>query len=273
MRIGKLCPGCLTGLARGSVATMFAALTALSWTGVAAADETPFGWTPGWTLAPYGWLAGLDGTIGSKAPDTGGGPLLPPRLDVSVDDQLEQIGFMFFGEWRGDRWMAFVDTVWANVSQDADIKVSRLLPESDSEATIDGNIYQAAVGYRLLDWDRSYLVVYGGGRYYDLKAEVEAKGGVLPRKIETSTTRSWTDAMIGGRWSYGLGKNWTGFVLADYGVGQSNSTWQIFGNIGYNFSWGSVVGGYRYMNLDYDTSSYKINLSLSGPLLGVAISF
>jgi hypothetical protein len=56
-------------------------------------------------------------------------------------------------------------------------------------------------------------------------------------------------------------------------VGQSNSTWQIFGNIGYNFSWGSVVGGYRYMNLDYDTSSYKINLSLSGPLLGVAISF
>jgi hypothetical protein len=34
-----------------------------------------------------------------------------------------------------------------------------------------------------------------------------------------------------------------------------------------------VTGGYRYINLDYETNSYKIDLSLRGPLVGVAFQF
>jgi hypothetical protein len=43
--------------------------------------------------------------------------------------------------------------------------------------------------------------------------------------------------------------------------------------LAYDFSWGSIMGGYRYMNLDYETDTYKINLALSGPVLGAAFSF
>lgn len=113
------------------------------------AQERQPGWEPGITVVPYGWLAGVKGTIGSRSDsiDTGGGLMLPPRLDVTVGDTLEEIGFMFYGEWRGERWMASFDSVWVNVSQAADIKLSRLLPASDVEATIDGNVYQANIGF------------------------------------------------------------------------------------------------------------------------------
>ena len=83
--------------------------------------DTP-GAVPGFTLAPYGWLAGLDGTIGVPGDDFAPGPNPLDRVDFSVSDELETVGFMFYGEWRGERWMAFFDSVWANVSQDADAK-------------------------------------------------------------------------------------------------------------------------------------------------------
>ena len=238
-----------------------------------AEDEIP-GWHKGWTLAPYGWLAGLDGTVGSKTPDDGtGGIEFPPRIDLETSEDYEAIGFMFYGEWRGDRWMAFADSVWANVSQDADLKVSRLLPESDAKATVDGNVYQAAVGYRVADWDHSNLLLYAGARYYDIEVEAEVKGGILPQKLSTATSKTWTDAVAGGRWAYRFGNNWGGFVQTDYGVGDSNNSWQVFATLGYHFSWGLVTGGYRYINLDYDTNTYKIDLSLRGPLVGVAFQF
>ena len=156
---------------------------------------------------------------------------------------------------------------------DGDIKLGNLLPASDAEVTFDGNIYQAGLGYRVLDWDRSFLTVYAGGRYYDIKSEVEASGGILPNKIEASTSRSWSDAVVGARWSYDFGERWNTTLIADYGSGDSESVWQVFGTVGYEFSWGSILGGYRYMNLDYETTTYKINLSLSGPVLGASFNF
>ena len=211
------------------------------------ARAAPPGSEPGFTLAPYGWLAGLDGTIGVPASelDPGGG-----------------IGFI-------DR----VDFVWANVSQDADIKLGRLLPASDANAEIDGNIYQLGLGYRLIDWERSSLTLYGGARYYDLKAEGDATGGILPSKVKASTSRKWTDAVFGGRWRYSFGDHWHGWLQADYGFGDSNTTWQAFATFGYEFSWGSIESGWRHLDLDYDSNVYRIDLSLSGPFLGAAFSF
>jgi len=236
------------------------------------AAERATGWQPGFTLAPYGWLAGLDGTMGAGGADDGG-ISLPPRLDVSTDDEWSEIGFMFYGEWRGERWTAFFDSVWANVSQDGDITLGSRLPDSKAEVTFDGNIYQIGLGYRLLDWDRTFVTVYGGGRYYDVESKIEARDGLLPNKITASATKSWSDGVIGARWSHDFGRHWSTSILADVGFGDSRSAWQVFGTLDYQFSWGKVLGGYRYMNLDYENGDYKINLALSGPVLGAAFTF
>ncbi len=238
----------------------------------AGADDPTTGWQPGFTLAPYGWLAGIEGTAGSSGDDDNGTPL-PPRFEVTTDEEWSEIGFMFYGEWRGERWTAFFDAVWANVSQDGEVRFDRLLPASEVELTFDGNIYQVGIGYRVLDWERSFVTVYGGGRYYDVDATVEASGGILPRKIEASSDLSWTDAVLGARWSHDFARRWKVSLLADYGFGESEAAWQVFGTVSYGFAWGSILGGYRHMDLDYDTSSSSIGLSLSGPVVGASFSF
>ena len=58
------------------------------------------------------------------------------------------------------------------------------------------------------------------------------------------------------------------------GFGESDLTWQVFATIGWRFSdWGSVVGGYRYLSLEYETAEYKADLALYGPAIGLAIRF
>lgn len=240
---------------------------------MAKADEQETAWQPGFTFAPYAWLAGVDGTKGAGHDTEDGGGSLPPRLDASTDHELNEIGFMLYSEWRGERWTAFFDYVWADVRQDGDLALGKLLPHSKAEVTFDGHIYQFGLGYRLLGGHRSYITAYGGGRFYNIESKVEASGGVLPHKITASTTRSWRDAVFGVRWYYHFGGRWSSYAAADYGFGDSKSAWHVFGNLGYDFSWGRIMAGYRYMNLDYETGTYKINVALSGPVLGAAIEF
>ncbi len=237
--------------------------------------ERKTGWQPGITIAPYGWLAGMDGTLGSSSKDINDeSPInFPPRLDVSTDEEWTDIGFMLYSEWRGERWTAFFDSVWANVSQDGDVKLGNLLPSSDAEVSFDGNIYQAGIGYLLVDQENTFVTVYGGGRYYDIESEVSARGGILPNKITASTTRTWSDAVFGVRMSHNFGERWKASLMADYGFGDSDSVWQAFGTVGYGFSWGSIVAGYRHMSLDFETPSYKLDLYLTGPVLGASFTF
>ncbi len=239
------------------------------------AEAAAPGSEPGFTLVPYGWLATLDGTIGVPGEDVddGGGGILD-RLDVTLDDEYDLVGFMFYGEWRSaGRWMAFVDSVWANFSQGATVKVSRLLPASDVSATVDGNIYTAAVGYRAKDWEQASLTLYGGGRYYDLELDVKARGGILPSPISIPADDSWVDALVGARLSYGLGERWRGLLQADYAFGDSDGTWDLSATLEYTFSWGAIRGGYRHMIVDYAAPAYLLDAALTGPLLGVAFTF
>jgi hypothetical protein len=239
------------------------------------AAAAPPGSQPGFTLAPYAWLAGIDGTIGLPGNDLdpGGDLGLFERVDFSVSEELDTVGFMFYGEWRGERWMAFFDSVWANLSQDADVKLSRVLPASDATAELDGNIYQLGLGYRLLEWDNASLTLYGGARYYDVETSGKVSGGILPGKITAKVSRSWSDAVFGGLWRYRLEDKWHGTIKADYGFGDSKNTWQAFATLGYEFGWGSVETGWRYLNLDYDNNDYRVDLSLSGPILGASFAF
>ena len=161
----------------------------------ALAEENAGAWERGFTVAPYGWLAGFDGTVGvpSQDIDQAGALGLPLRLDVELNGELEEIGFMFYADWRGERWTVFFDSVWVNVTQAADVSIGQLLPDSVVKATIDGNIYTVAGGYRLKDWQASTLTVYAGPRYYDVEATVDAEGGQAGARGWPSTASStWT---------------------------------------------------------------------------------
>ena len=207
----------------------------------------------------------------TSTPDGGLG--LPDRLDINLDGELEEIGFMFYADWRGKRWMAFFDSVWVNVSQSADVSIGRFLPDSDVVASIDGNIITLAAGYRLKDWQRTTLTVFAGPRYYDVDATIDASGGLLPQPVSSTNSLSWTDGIVGLRLGSRLGQKWTMTLTADAGAGSSATSWQLMATLGYRLPWFSVIGGYRHLAVDYDRDNLLLDVALAGPMLGISMHF
>ena len=241
---------------------------------MAAAHADAPGTEPGFSIAAYGWLAGIDGTVGAPGADLDDGSgSAPTRVDVSLDPDYELKGFMFYGEWRGERWMAFVDSVWANIKQGATIRIAGIGPGIDTDAEVDGNVVTAAVGYRVHESEDSALVVYGGARYYDLEVTLSADASLLPVSAKSTSDDAWTDGIVGAKWNYRFGDKWRSMVEGNYGFGESDSSWQIAATLGYHFSWGRLVGGWRHLDIDHSTRTYRLDASMTGPLIGAVFDF
>lgn len=218
------------------------------------------------TLAPYLWNAGFDGTIGASG---GGGGRVDADFSGLVD-AMEVSGLMLYADWRRDRWSVFGDWTHVKVTSDTGSPLGLLYAGVNGE--IKGNIVQGAVGYRVFGDGTSGVYVFGGVRYYDLEARLD----LLPRVLagrSVSGSDNWADAIVGARWRGQLSRNWVASLYGDVGAGGSDSTWQVAANIGYEFEWGSILGGWRHLVVDYDSGALKIDAALSGPFVGARFRF
>jgi hypothetical protein len=62
-------------------------------------------------------------------------------------------------------------------------------------------------------------------------------------------------------------------LYGDLGTGGSDLSWQVMASVGYRCSWGSIVSGWRHLDVDYDSSALKLDLAMTGPFLGVTFRF
>src|SRR6185436_12716528 len=132
---------------------------------------------PEWSVTPYLWAAGFDGTIGTAGGNAGLGDRV--SLDFGkLSDNLKLGGFMLNANWRDGRWTAFGDWTYAKVESDAPTSVPNLYGSVNGE--VKGNIVQGNVGYDFGAGGPSHLDLYGGVRYYDLEVRLGLTGGALP---------------------------------------------------------------------------------------------
>lgn len=238
-----------------------------------AGEESPV-WHPGWTLAPYGWLAGFDGdfalTPRSAQDGTASGVGRAAGLAL---EEAEKLGFMTYAEWRGERWMTSMDVVWARVSQGAALSLGSLLPSSGLEASVDATVYQASAGYRLAGDEQAAVVAYLGLRHYDVDVEARASTELLQSPVVGAGSRGWSDVVGGIRLSYAPVANWRVTLVADAGAGESDTSWQAFALVGYRYAGVSLQAGYRIMEVDYETAGFGADLRLTGPMAGLAFHF
>ena len=62
-------------------------------------------------------------------------------------------------------------------------------------------------------------------------------------------------------------------MIGGFGV-SSDFAWDVFGGIGYEFNdWFSVVGGYRGLGVDYESSDLLFDVVLHGPIFGAVFRF
>jgi hypothetical protein len=231
-------------------------------------------------------------------PDIGGKTTFPEGRNgaggVTVDASqiLDNLNFAFMGtfEARKGRWGLFTDLLYMDVSADKngtrDVTVGGgNLPAAVSSnlgLSLKGTVWTLAGDYRAIATPEGNLDVLAGARLLDLKQSLgfSFTGNVGPiygpgQTFNSDVDVSYWDAIVGvkGRYAFGAQRQWFVPYYADVGTGDSDLTWQVFGGVGYQFSWGSVLAGWRYLDYDFKSSSKVQSLNFNGPMIGVAFNW
>ena len=246
----------------------------------AASAQTSDQWQYGAII--YGWLPSIGGKTTFPA-GTGS------DIHISDQDILDHLKFTFMGsfEARKGEWGLFTDIIYLSVggskSQTRDVNVGGVpLPggiTADLNLNLKSTIWTIAGEYRAATTPTASVDVLAGARLADVKQSLGwTFSADLPIDHNPGRTGSkdldvskW-DAIVGAKGRIAISDDRQWFVpwYADIGTGQTDLTWQAIGGIGYSFSWGEVIGAWRYMDYKFKSGSPIEKLNFNGPAIGVA---
>ncbi|HEV3009932.1 MAG TPA: hypothetical protein VGX52_12930 [Burkholderiales bacterium] len=255
-------------------------------------------WTERWTYSvmPYLWLPGVDGTLRYGPPSAGGAT---PNVSVDADTLLGSLEFAFMlsGEARKGRWLIATDFIYLDLSADSStvrsidfnpgsgpVNVGTTALDTGSQTRLEGTVWTLVGGYAAVQNPRLSLDVIGGFRYlgletttdWQLSAAVTGPAGAQTFTRTGSVTKSddlW-DAIVGVRGRVKLGEgNWFMPYYLDAGAGDSRLTWQGVLGVGHGFKWGEIIFAYRYLSYEQGDNKLIEELSFGGLGLGVNFRF
>jgi hypothetical protein len=231
----------------------------------------------------YGYLPQIRGTSSFSADDG------TPSITVDASQIIDNLKFAFMGTFEAQkgRWGFLTDILYMNVggskSQTRDISIGRVqLPAgvtADANLDIKAVVWELAGTYQLSADPTAPVDVLAGARMLDLKQTLSWDfsadlGPLQPARSGSKEIKAtnW-DAIIGlkGQIRFGPYREWFVPYYADVGTGDSDLTWQAIAGIGYSFKWGDLIGGWRYLDYNFKSSSKVNDMSLSGPMFGVAL--
>ena len=217
------------------------------------------------SITPYGWLAGLDGTVGI------GGNVAD--VDASFGDVLDALDMtmMLSLEARKGRWGFLLDGLWLKLSADASIPAPNI---QGAEVDIEELRLAPMVSYRVMEGNTDFDVLFGL-QYFSLDTDL-AVTNTAGAVATVGRKEDWLDPTISFRVYHQLAGNWSLLGRADiggFGVG-SDLTWQVFGVVGYSWNECSTAYvGYRHLDIDYNHGDFIYDASTSGPVIGYSYSF
>jgi len=255
----------------------------------AAGQATPSGAEGGtwqFTASIYGWVPAID--TKANFPGDGGSTY----LNVSKSDVLNHLKMTFQGslDAHNGQWGIFNDLIYVDLggvkSRDRDFSIGNIgIPASATanlSLDVKSLIWTVAGEYRLVSDPAWTVDLLGGARMLRMKptlgysitgdlGELVFPGREGSKQVDE---RVW-DGIIGvkGRYAFGDDNKWFVPFYLDVGTGQSQLTWQISGGVGYTYSWGSVFAEWRYQDYNFQSGKALDTMSMSGPMLGVALQW
>jgi len=237
-------------------------------TGLAnAADLAPIPSETGWvfTAAPYLWLAGMSGDVGSGSHVA--------NVDITLSDVLSHLdmGFMGAGEIRHDRFSFSGDLIYAKLSGGRDVALGPFA--NHVELTNTSSMVTGLAGYSVIYGDGGNLDVVAGARMWSVDNALAFSGGKFGSFDDNHT---WVDPLIGikGRANISPDFYLTGWALAGGFGAASNFVWDVMGSVGYNFNKTfSMTAGYRAMGVDFRKTDFTYSIVQGGPIVGFVFKF
>lgn len=231
-------------------------------------------------LIPYFWMAGLNGDTTFKGNKF--------EVDANFSDILDNldIGALVNFEAQKERWGFFLDTNYLKLSSDAHVdnpNVGRI----DAKLKVEQWLIEFGGLYRFGRWSlgaeqgrEMSLELLGGGRYWDLKTELDLNAPLAGLGVNVKLSEDWIDPFIGLRLRADLTPKLSLALKGDiggFGVG-SDFSWNASALFGYSFSKNiSLWIGYRALSVDYEDGSgpdkFGYDVTMSGPIVGLAFRF
>jgi hypothetical protein len=222
-------------------------------------------WT--FSLSPYGWLAGLNGTV--AATNT-------PAVDVSAGfgDLVDHLDFGIAAAFEARRgpWSGILDGSYVELSTIGTLPTPGY---TSAGVTAKTAFVNGALGFRVTPPDAVPLDVLAGARLWDVSNDLVLTGDGRS-DLAASTGDTWVDPVVGARLRPEFGDHWFGRFLGDVGGfgAASDLTWQLYGAAGYRFSELFALSlGYRYLAVDYSSGGFVFDVKQQGVLFGLGLSF
>lgn len=228
----------------------------------------PMSWR--FQVTPYLWGPGVKGTVQI--------PQIPElKVDAPFSDAISNLDVGLLGRFEGRKGdfglvgdMLYLMTD-APFAADQPPHPSLLSPVGVKHFLADGIGF-----YRLVhapDFERAYVDVLVGVRYFRMRAEVRDVDGAY-----SWSTSSWLDLIGGVRGRLPIGSRVALLARADVGGLGSKLSYNAEGSVDVSISKRWAVGaGYRYQDYEFETGlgadRRAASLGLSGPLLKATFTY
>jgi hypothetical protein len=218
---------------------------------------------PKWefSVTPYLFLARLDGLLGVRNETA--------QVNASFRDIFRNLDFALMGtfEARKGNWMFVGDGMYMSLSGQ---KVTPSPLFSDIDVKVKETIIDPEVGYRVLKTEGGSIDLMGGARIWHVKTHLTFQPRIRPL-VDVEGSKTWLDPVIGARGIVNLsprvflnGK----FDVGGFGI-NADFTGQVFGGVGYQLRPRvALLGGYRYLRVDYVKNDFVFKTALSGITVG-----
>jgi hypothetical protein len=136
-------------------------------------------------------------------------------------------------------------------------------------------ILDPEVGYRAVKGEGGALDLLAGARIWHVKTHITYQPRILPL-LDVEGSKNWVDPVVGVKGIAHISPRafLTGKLdIGGFGAG-SDLTGQAFGGAGFQLNPRvALIGGYRYLYVNYDSDGFIYKAGLSGLALGVKFKF
>ena len=245
----------------------------LLFAGTAAADSAASDDVPRsrFFIAPYGWMMGLNGTVGAMGIRT--------EVDSGFSEGLDKVDFA---------GMIVMEAAFENkYGVMANLNMVKLKDQASYRGVaLDGgthmffgnfSLFYRLASYPLKRHPDAYVNfdILAGINYWDVGLDLTMASPYLG-SYSLSKSADWIDPVFGARMQVRFDDQWT-FVLQGHlgGGGDTRSTWDAIARVGRRIGKNStLVLGYRAVSVNREEDNgFVFKTTLHGPILGFIFSF